>query len=151
MRCGRGFFGRLIALAIIGILALMILPGLFFRTGMGYGYGAGFRNHMIGGPMNMNMGYGFGFNGTLTVFMMFLIKVLFFLFMVGLVVGIGVFIKNHIFTEEDVRKIKGTFSVKPQVVAKEKCSECGKELQSEWKLCPYCGGNTKSENQEVVV
>lgn len=140
MRCGRGFFGRLIAIAIIGILALMFLPGLFAGTGMGFGYGYGFRHHMLGGPMNMYMGYGYGFNGTLALFMMFMIKVLFFLFMVGLVVGIGVFIKNHVFTAEDVRKIKSTFSVKPEVVAKEQCSVCSKELQPEWKVCPYCGG-----------
>lgn len=85
------------------------------------------------------MGYGFGFNGTLALFMMFLIKVLCILFMVGVVVGIAVFIKNHLFTEEDARKIKGTLGMKAEVVAKEKCSVCGKELQSEWTLCPYCG------------
>lgn len=85
------------------------------------------------------MGTGLGFTGTISVALLFLIKVLFVLFIIGLVVGIGIAIKNYIFTKEDVDKIKSTFTGKKTVVIKETCSICGKELNDDWKLCPHCG------------
>jgi len=80
-----------------------------------------------------------GFVGTISALLLFLIKVLFVLFIVGLVVGISIAIKNYIFTAEDVAKIKSTFIGKKTVVIKETCSICGKELNDDWKLCPHCG------------
>lgn len=85
------------------------------------------------------MGTGIGFAGTFSLILLFLIKVLFVLFIIGLVVGIAIAIKNFIFTTEDVEKIKSTFTGKKTVIIKEVCSKCGKELNDDWKLCPHCG------------
>ena len=82
---------------------------------------------------------GLGFAGTISALLLVLIKVLFVLFIVGLVIGIAIAIKNYIFTKEDIEKIKGTFTGKKTVIIKETCSICGKELNDEWKLCPHCG------------
>ncbi len=85
------------------------------------------------------MGTGLGFAATISTLLVILIKVLFVLFIVGLIVGIAIAIKNYIFTPEDVAKIKGTFTGKKTVVIKETCSICSKELENEWKVCPHCG------------
>ncbi len=85
------------------------------------------------------MGTGLGFAGTISALLLVLIKVLFVLFIVGLVVGIAIAVKNYVFTAEDIQKIKGTFTGKKTVVIKETCSVCSKELNDDWKVCPHCG------------
>jgi hypothetical protein len=85
------------------------------------------------------MGTGLGFAGTISALLLVLIKVLFVLFIVGLIVGIAIAVKNYVFTTEDIEKIKGTFTGKKTVVIKETCSVCGKELNGDWKVCPHCG------------
>ncbi|MCX7922273.1 MAG: hypothetical protein N3B21_09725 [Clostridia bacterium] len=87
----------------------------------------------------MYMGTGVGFAGTISVALLFLIKVLFVLFIIGLVAGIAVAIKNYLFTEEDVQKAKNAFLGKKTAKAKEKCPLCDKEVECGWKICPYCG------------
>ena len=91
------------------------------------------------------MGTGLGFAGVISVALLFLIKVLFVLFIVGLVVGLAIAAKNYIFTKEDVEKIKSTFTGKKTVVIKETCSICGKEQENEWKVCPYCENEKESK------
>ncbi|HYE10451.1 MAG TPA: zinc ribbon domain-containing protein [Patescibacteria group bacterium] len=93
------------------------------------------------------MGYavtGSSLLGTTSLILLILIKVLFVLFIIGLVVGIALAIKNYIFTEEDVKRIKCSLSGNK---AKEKhiCSACGKELGNQWIACPYCGNEIEKE------
>jgi nitrite reductase (NADH) large subunit len=75
------------------------------------------------------------------------IKVLFVLFIAGLVVGLVIFIKNNIFTKEEISQIKSTFKSKKTEAKKEVCTICGKELDAEWKSCPHCG---KEKEVQVV-
>lgn len=98
------------------------------------------------------MGYGYsgaGLLGTTSFILLLLIKLLFVLLVVGLVVGIVLIIKNYLFTKEDAEKIKGTFVRSKAQTIKETCSACGKELEEQWKNCPYCGkGKSKEEKSE---
>lgn len=91
------------------------------------------------------MGTGLGFAGTISVLLLLLIKILFIVFIIGLVAGIVVAIKNHILTKEDVEKFKSTFTGKKTVILKETCSICGKELENDWKVCPHCGKEKESK------
>jgi hypothetical protein len=81
------------------------------------------------------MGYGSTFAFTLLL----LIKVLFAVFIVALVAGIIVWIKNNLFTSEDVDTIKNTFKGYNAANQKEKCTACGRTIEVDWKLCPHCG------------
>lgn len=121
------------------ILGLWLVHALFFNSGNGLSIGI--RSGYNGSHFNMGvgMGYGVGTAGTISIILMFLIKVLFVLFIVGLVAGIAVTIAKYLFTAEDVQKIKSTFTGKKTMVVKESCSICGKELEDEWKVCPHCG------------
>lgn len=83
--------------------------------------------------------------GTLTILFLILIKVLFVAFIVGLVGGGIVFIKDTLFSEEDKAKFKVLFTGNSVVSQKKNCDCCGKELKSEWKVCPYCGKTTEKE------
>jgi hypothetical protein len=94
-----------------------------------------------------NMGNGLMFGGTATYILMILIKIFFSLFVLGLVGGLIVWIKNNVFTAEERESIKGVFTGKKAVV-KEICSTCRKELSREWKVCPYCGYE-KSEDSNI--
>jgi len=86
--------------------------------------------------------------GTLTILFLILIKVLFAAFVIGLVVGGIMFIKDTFFTEEEKVKIKMVFTGNRVVVKKKTCDSCGKELNTEWKACPHCG---KTIENEIVI
>lgn len=77
--------------------------------------------------------------GTLTILFMILIKVLFAIFIVGLVVGGIVFIKDTLFTDEEKAKIRVIFTGSKIATHKKACDHCEKEIKAEWKACPYCG------------
>jgi len=82
--------------------------------------------------------------GTLTILFLILIKVLFAAFVIGLVVGGIVFIKNTLFTEEEKAKFRVIFTGN-KVTQKKTCAHCNKEIKAEWKACPYCGITTEKE------
>lgn len=126
---------KILAVLLLSILGLTLIRELFFGTG--YGLGISLRGSHEGGYIYM--GTGLGFAGTISALLLVLIKVLFVLFIVGLIVGIAIAVKNYVFTAEDVEKIKSTFTGKKTVVIKETCSDCGKELNDDWKVCPHCG------------
>lgn len=81
---------------------------------------------------------GTGFELTIVTLLGFLIKFLFVVFIVGLVGGILVAVKNYIFTAEDIEGFKNTFKFNKAAEKKQTCSVCGKEVNPEWKACPYC-------------
>lgn len=126
---------KILAVVLLSILGLTLIRELFFGTG--YGSGIIVRGNHEGGYIYMSTGLGFA--GTISAVLLVLIKVLFVLFIVGLIVGIAIAVKNYLFTAEDVEKIKSTFTGKKTVVFKETCSDCGKELNDDWKVCPHCG------------
>lgn len=121
------------------ILGLWLVHALFFNSGnvLSIGVRGGYNgNHL---NMGIGMGYGAGTAGTISLILIFLIKALFVLFIVGLVAGLAIAVNKYLFTEEDVQQIKSTFTGKKTVVVKEVCSICGKELEDKWKVCPHCG------------
>lgn len=83
--------------------------------------------------------------GTLTILFLILIKILFAAFVIGLVVGGIVFIKDNLFTEEEKAKFRATFTSNHGVTQKKTCAICEKEIKAEWKACPYCGKTTEKE------
>lgn len=87
----------------------------------------------------MSTGLGIGYGSVMFSLMLMLVKVLFVVFAVALIAGIVVYIKNNIFTKEDIESIKNTFSGKKPVSQIEACTACGNAIQAEWKLCPLCG------------
>ena len=89
----------------------------------------------------MNIGLG----GSITILFLILIKVLFVAFVLGLVVGIIVLIKDILFTDEDKAKIKGVFTVNQKIIVKKTCTNCEKEIKTTWKACPYCGKSIESD------
>lgn len=83
--------------------------------------------------------------GTLTILFLILIKVLFVAFIVGLVVGGIMFIKEAFFTEEEKAKIKAMLANNHISIEKKTCACCGEELKATWKACPHCGRTIKEE------
>ena len=68
-----------------------------------------------------------GLSGTITILFLILIKVLFAAFVLGLIGGILLLIKDTLFSgiQKDTNK--------------KICTKCDKELKPEWKACPHCG------------
>ena len=137
-------FIRIAVITGIGIVILWLINALLFQTGNGVNFN--FRGNHEGGYFYM--GTGLGFTATISTLLLFLIKILFILFIVGLVIGIVIAVKNYVFTEEDIKKIKNTFTSKKTVIIKETCSVCGKTIEKEWKACPHCG---KLKEEKVTV
>lgn len=82
---------------------------------------------------------GFGYAATAAFWLALLIKVLFAVFVISLIIALGVWIKNNFFTTEDIATLKSSINKGGTRVSTEKCSYCGKELNSEWVACPHCG------------
>ncbi|MCX7922266.1 MAG: zinc ribbon domain-containing protein [Clostridia bacterium] len=146
-------------LKAVSIIALLVLGFglihfLFSRIfGLGNGYGA-----MMSGNVHGTMvgtGIGFGVTGLLVT----LLKLLIFASVIGLIVGVFMFIKQsysgNVFktvlpnkvnqTNTNCSncgtKINGQYKFCPScgVKAKEECANCNAELKKEWKCCPVCG------------
>lgn len=87
----------------------------------------------------MSTGLGIGYGSIVFSLLLMLVKVLFVVFVIALIAGIVVYIKNNIFTKEEIETIKNTFSGKKPISQKEVCTTCGNVMEVEWKLCPLCG------------
>lgn len=87
------------------------------------------------------MGTGFGIS--ISLLLTFLIKFLFVVFVIGLVGGLIVAAKNYIFTPEDIENFKSTFKGTKTTANKQTCSVCGREVNPEWRACPYCSTTIK--------
>lgn len=85
-----------------------------------------------------------GLSGSVAILLLILIKVLFVAFVLGLVVGIIVLIKDTLFSEEEKAKIKGVFTGNQKVTVKKTCTHCEKEIKTTWKACPYCGNSIEN-------
>lgn len=135
---------KLLGALLVGIFGLWLVFTLIFGSGFGMSIGLG--RSFGDGHMYMGTGYGFGSVSTISLLLIVLIKVLFVVFIIGLVLGIAVAIKKYLFTDDDIQKIKGTFTGKKTVVIKETCTNCSKELNDEWKVCPFCGNEKETIN-----
>ncbi len=122
---------RLIAVLAIAILGLWLLQTLLF--GIGTGMSFGYRGNIGGGHM-----YGLGYGFSATSLLLLLIKFLFVVFVIAFIAGLFVWIKNNIFTSDDVEAMRNTLRGKSRANTAA-CSICGKEVSTDWKVCPYCG------------
>ncbi len=129
----------------LGSLVLSIL-GLWLIYAIITGVGTGTFGYYEGGHGHMSYAVtGSSILGTTSFILLLLIKLLFVLFIIGLVVGIALAIKNYIFTKEDVEKIKCTFVGNKTATVKQTCSACGKALEDQWIACPYCGNEIENK------
>ncbi|RII31811.1 zinc ribbon domain-containing protein [Clostridium chromiireducens] len=135
---------KIIVFSLLGLLILWLASSLLFSTGNGISIN--FRGNYGGEHMYMGSSYGIGFGGTISVLLMFLIKLLFFVFVAALIIGLIIVVKNSIFTPEDIATIKGAFNSKDKTPEKI-CDACGKALDKEWKACPYCGKESDNTNE----
>lgn len=140
----------------IGLIALWFL---YNQLTLGYG-GPGYEH------MGRYYSSGSNINGLLLSLLALAIKVLWFLLVIGIVVGIFQTIKKYILTPGSIdlnpllSKISGNgytcpncnetlsaefkFCPNCKVSLKNTCSNCGNELLSSWNCCPICG-NQKAE------
>jgi hypothetical protein len=138
----------IVAISIIALgFILMLFSGILGNGGM-YGMNG---NTMMGYPTS-----GIG----LTAILAFLLKLLLFISVVGVIVGVFMFIKQNY--SKQVTKTIGTFNTNdtlsidcPKCGAKvsegfkfchscgeklkPECASCGAEFKPEWKCCPDCG------------
>lgn len=77
-----------------------------------------------------------GGTGIITVVLALFIKVLVVVFILSLLVGLFILVKNYLFNAQDIEALKRSFV--PVTKAKRTCNTCGKTLDDEWKVCPYC-------------
>ncbi|WP_160317737.1 zinc ribbon domain-containing protein [Pseudobacteroides cellulosolvens] len=135
---------KIIAAILLVAIGFWLISNLLIGTGLGINIG--FRSGYGGDHMYMGSGAGYGSMGIISFVLFLLIKILFVLFIVGLIIGIVVAVKKYVFTDDDIRKIKGTFSGKKADAVKKICTDCGKELNDEWKVCPVCGNAKETLN-----
>lgn len=138
---------KVIVVSLFSILALWLISTLLFGTGGSVAYNT--RGYYGGGQMNMNIAVGTG--GAFAFTLLLLIKVLFAVFVTSLVVGIIIWIKNNIFTKEEIETIKNTFKGDKIVSTKETCVVCCKEMEANWKVCPHCGKEKETVIKQAEV
>ena len=115
---------KTVSLIVVGVLAISIVAMLFSNIFGGYGMSSNYNYTM--GTLN-----GFG----LTSILIFLIKLLLGVSVVGFVVSIIYYIIQNP-TKLSLEKIfSNTSTVVPKIV----CSKCGIDMKPEWKCCPNCG------------
>lgn len=136
----RNPFFDIAAVSIVVILLLWLLSTLILGTSSGNSIivdGNLFGHQYKGGVYMVN---GLAYGGTVTTLLAVLIKVLIVVFVLALAIGIFVWVKNSLFTDEDKAIIKNTFTGnRPE---KKRCIECGAVLENDWQVCPHCGKET---------
>lgn len=96
-----------------------------------------------------NFGNGFG---TLTLLLVFLIKFFILVFIVTLLIALAMATKNYIFSSADISSMKNVFTVNTNT--KRHCVTCGKGVENNWKVCPYCGTEcnvNETQQKEVIL
>lgn len=132
---------RMIGILLLAVLAFGLVYSLLFGSMSTVGYG----NHYGGGHFGMSgqatFGYGPSFGLSITSLLMFIIKILFILLIIGLVVGIAKAIRQEVLPNININPVQGLICASPQqaqIEVKQLCAGCGRELHSDWKVCPYC-------------
>jgi uncharacterized membrane protein len=109
---------------IIGLILLLVLPGLIM---MGRPWAGGY-----GGMMGNGMMGGFGYWNPLGFVGMALMWLIPIALLVLLGFGTVALINGLTKPENSARPVAGL-----------NCSNCGKQTQSDWTNCPYCGNSLK--------
>lgn len=154
MNQGQNYSSAIKTVGLVGLvlLALSLLSGLGSGGGMGYGYN-----------MYYGRGGGVGFGGILASVLVLFIKVLWFVLIVSLIIGLFVALKKYRFDFNKLDLVDSLFNKgyacpgcgtklaedykfcpKCKVSLKEVCGQCGRELQAGWKCCPSCGSENKA-------
>lgn len=151
-------------------LAVVVALGLIYYLFAGI-FGLGSRSVAMGGAYGYGMmqygSTGFGLAGILAV----LIKLLLVVSVIGLVIGLAMYIKQNYSKQIAEKIISVKEGSKPVVKCKacgipvtvefkfcpqcgekttEECKSCGLELKSEWKCCPACGTDRASAVNDNV-
>ncbi len=127
---------KIIVVISLSIIALWLLFTILFPMGFGMTMNYSIPTHMGNG---FNYSYGFNnYGGFATLLLVSLIKVFTIALFVTLLFGIFMYVKNNVFSKEDIDSIKKAFTGK-QLKTDKFCSECGKTINDEWKVCPHCG------------
>lgn len=122
-----------VSIAVLAIIAFGLVYYLFRGLfGVGSGYGMTNGNNIMG-----SAGYSLGIAGLLAV----LLKLLLVASIAGLIIGLIMYIKQSYGTEITAKLSTITTVSKKSV----NCSSCGTVVSSEFKFCPSCGGNIKSQ------
>lgn len=120
-------------LSIVGIVILSVWLISYLFNGM-YGNGGG--NYMMNGYyVTGNAGYGFNFSLLLAL----LLKCLLFASVVGLIVGLVMYIKQC-YGKQIAEKLSSINIVSKSTAS---CSHCGATTSEEFEFCPHCGENVK--------
>lgn len=110
----------LLSILLFGILA-MIANSIFGSNGV----------YVMPSSYNYNMNYGFGLTGII----IFLVRFLLTISIIGLVVGIIVlFVQN-----KDKFNFDAARYFKSEKTSCVKCEKCGCDIKSDWQCCPKCG------------
>lgn len=109
-------------LALGAVVVLFIINALFGGT-VNNGYGI-----YNGG------GIGLGLNGIIASILVLLVKLLWFVLIVSLIIGIVVMIRNNV---TDGKKFKLDF-IDRIMDSGNACPECGTKISPEYKFCPNC-------------
>lgn len=126
------------AIKNIGVICLsVIIFALVYNVLLG---GNGFNAHMGYGQTS-----GFGLGGSLSVILALVIKLLFLMVIVAVVAGIVAAIKNQGLENIDLSFIDKLFDDGQH--RRHLCPHCHREVEHDWKNCPYCGLSTKKEHK----
>lgn len=125
---------KIVSLSVVVLIVLLFIKAILFPTG--FGIGINVRTNYGGGSMSMGTGLGFGLS--ISLLLTYIIKFLSVILAIGLIGGVVVAVKNYIFTPKDIETFKAFFKGNKVTANKIICSECSKELNPDWKTCPYC-------------
>lgn len=133
---------------ILAVIALGITVHVFNGILGGGSYAGGMRNN--GGYYGYGMYAASGFS--LTGVLVFLIKLLLSISIIGLIVGIGAYLlQNNNLSLKSFNFFNTTTAGNTQTaVVKEFCKNCGAEMKEQWKCCPLCG-QERSETASAVI
>lgn len=96
-----------------------------------------------GAPMAMGSGI------TMSSVLVFLAKALVVVFVAGLVIGIGLEARKlYDKQRREKQESQEQEPVEQAPAADLICLECGRELATEWKLCPFCGAAKTSDESK---
>jgi len=125
-------------ITVVGlVIVAFTLIYYLFSSMFGFGNGNGMVTGNNGYNMMGNAGYGIGIAGLAVI----LLKLLLVAAVIGLIVGLVMFIKQS-YGKEIVQKVS---SVKSGFKATTVCTHCGAEAPAEYKFCPHCGGKINEE------
>ena len=124
------------ALIIIGAVVILIFAFSFFKGITAPGNG--------GEMMRTSSSYAFSNTSfSLTNLFTFLIKVLILIFIIALVYGLVMYLKENYIKKDKIKTVES-----PDAITKD-CPECKGKLKFDWKCCPYCGSDKAFDNTTV--